>query len=171
MNVTNSLPARARLIAEVLDLVCKASRLEGVVRIALIGSLTTNKPTPKDFDLLVAVTDEMNLTPLAKLGRKFNGHAQNFNKGGEIFLSDPQGHYIGRICHWKRCGPGIRISCDALHCGRRHYLHDDLKTVRLSDDLIAAPPIELWPQIVTRVRIPEDVEHLLLAPLKTPTEP
>jgi hypothetical protein len=114
---------RSRLIAEVLDLVRKASQIPGVLRIALIGSLTTNKPTPKDADLLITITDDVDLAPLAKLGRRFSGHAQNFNKGGEIFLSDPQGHYLGRICHWKRCGPGIRMSCDALHCGRRHYLH------------------------------------------------
>lgn len=157
---------RARLLAEALGFVPKACQLVGVVRIALIGSLTTNKLDPKDADLLVTVTDEMDLAPLAKLGRKLNGHAQNFNKGGEIFLSDPRGHYLGRICHGKLCGPGIRLSCDALHCGRRSYLHDDLKTVRLSDDLIAAPPIELWPQIIIRVAVPEDVEQMLLVPLR-----
>jgi len=79
MKKTNQpLSVRARLITEVLNLVRKARQLPGVVRIALIGSLTTSKPTPKDFDLLVTVMDEMDLAPLAKLGRKFNGHAVNF---------------------------------------------------------------------------------------------
>jgi len=59
------------------------------------------------------------------------------------------------------------MSCDALHCGRRPYLHDDLKTVRLSKDLIAAPPIELWPRIVARVLLPEDVEQGLISHLQT----
>jgi len=157
---------RARLIAEVLPFVRAASKLPGVLRIALIGSLTTDEPNPKDADMLVTVTDDADLAPLAKLGRKLQGHAQGFNRGGEVFLADLEGNYLGRTCPWKRCGPGIRRSCDALHCGRRHYLHDDLEAICLAQDLIAAPPLELWPDIVTRVPIPEDVEQALIVPLK-----
>jgi hypothetical protein len=93
------LTIRSRLIAEVLDLARKASQIPDVLRIALIGSLTTNKLKPKDADLLITVTDKMDLAPLAKLGRQLNGHAQRFNHGSEIFLSDPHGHYLGRTCH------------------------------------------------------------------------
>jgi hypothetical protein len=157
---------RERLLAEVLAFVRAASRLAGVIRVALIGSPTTEEPDPKDADLLVTVTDDMDLTSLATLGRKLQGHAQSFARGGEVFLADPQGHYLGRTCPWKRCGPGIRISCDALHCGRRPYLHDDLETVRLDEDLIMAPPIELWPEVMVRVPAPEDVERELLLPLR-----
>jgi hypothetical protein len=157
---------RARLLAEALAFVQAASRLPGVTRIALIGSLTTEEPDPKDVDLLVAVTDEMDLAPLATLGRKVQGHAQSFARGGEVFLADPRGRYLGRTCPWKRCGPGIRVSCDALHCGRRLYLHDDLEAVHLPEDLIAAPPLELWPQVVARVPVPDDVEEVLLFPLR-----
>jgi hypothetical protein len=159
-------PARTRLIAEVLAFVCAARQLPGVARIALIGSLTTAKPDPKDADVLVTVTDDADLEPLATLGRKLQGHAQGFNRGGEVFLADPRGNYLGRTCPWKRCGPGIRMRCDALHCGRRPYLHDDLGAIRLPQALIAAPPIELWPEIVTRVPIPQDVEQGLVVPLR-----
>ena len=137
-----------------------------MTRIALIGSLTTEEPDPKDADLLVAVTDDMDLAPLATLGRKLQGHAQSLGRGGEVFLVDPWSHYLGRTCPWKQCGPGIRISCDALHCGRRPYLHDDLDTVRLDESLVAAPPIELWPQVMARVSVPEDVEQDVLRPLR-----
>ena len=41
---------RARLIAEVLAFVHAAQRLPGITRIALIGSLPTNKADPKDID-------------------------------------------------------------------------------------------------------------------------
>jgi hypothetical protein len=159
-------PARTRLITEVLAFVCAAGQLPGVVRIALIGSLATAKPDPKDADVLVTVTDDADLAPLATLGRKLQGHAQGFNRGGEVFLADPRGNYLGRTCPWKRCGPGIRMRCDALHCGRRPYLHDDLGAMRLPQALIAAPPIELWPEIVTRVPIPQDVEQGLIVPLR-----
>jgi hypothetical protein len=158
--------ARERLLAEVLAFSQAASRQRGVIRIALIGSLTTDEPDPKDADMLVTVTDDMDLAPLAKLGRQLQGHAQSFVRGGEVFLADPRKHYLGRTCPWKRCGPGIRVRCDALHCGRRPYLHDDLDTIRLAEDLIAAPPIELWPQVMARVPVPEDVEQNLLGALR-----
>lgn len=156
-------PVRPKLIAGVLAFVRAARQLPGVTRIALIGSLTTDEPDPDDADILVTVTDEMDLEPLAALGRKLAGQAQQFNRGGEVFLADPRGNYLGRTCPWKRCGPGIRMSCDALHCGRRPYLHDDLKTITLSRQLIAGPPVELWPQVVVRVPAPEDVEQGLLS--------
>lgn len=58
------------------------------------------------------------------------------------------------------------MSCDALHCGARLYLHDDLDTMPLTSALVAEPPVELWPQVVVRVAVPDDVERLLLAPLR-----
>ena len=158
-------PIRSQLLAEALFFVQAARKLAGVTRIALIGSLATDKPDPKDVDVLVTVTDEADLAPLATLGRKLGGHCQSLGRGADVFLADPQNHYLGRTCPWKQCGPGIRISCDAEHCGRRPYLHDDLQIVRLRTALIAAPPIELWPEVITRVSIPEDVEQELLLPL------
>jgi hypothetical protein len=157
---------RARLIAEVLTFVRAASQLPGVLRIALIGSLTTDEPDPKDADMLVTVTDDADLRPLATLGRKLAGHAQGFNRGGDVFLANPRGYYLGRTCPWRDCRPGIRLSCDALHCGQRPYLHDDLATIKLDQHLIAAPPLELWPQVVARVPIPQDVEQNLIVPLE-----
>ena len=156
---------RTRLIAEVLSFVHAARRLPGITRIALIGSLTTSKADQKDVDLLVTVTDDTDLIPLASLTRKLQGHAQQMNRGGEVFLADPQNHYLGRICQWKVCAPGVRMRCDALHCGRRHYLHDDLKDIKLAPSVLAAPPLELWPQVVARVPIPRDIEQGLLIPI------
>jgi predicted nucleotidyltransferase len=158
---------RDQLLAEVLAFVQAASRLPGVTRIALIGSLATDEPDPKDADLLVTVADAMDLEPLATLARKLHGHAQSLGRGADVFLADPSGHYLGRTCPWKRCGPGIRLSCDALHCGRRLYLHDDLEVIRLDDNLVAAPPIDLWPQVTIRVPVPPDVDQHLLTPLQS----
>lgn len=161
---------RIRLISEVLGVVRQARKLPFVKRIALIGSLTTDKVKPKDADLLVTVSEKAQLAPLAKLGRRFLGHTQSFGSGGEIFLCDSGGKYLGRICHWRRCRPGIRLKCDALNCGRFQYLHDDLKTVCLTDELVAAPPIELWPRVISRVKVPRDVEQLLLFELDDPSD-
>jgi hypothetical protein len=44
-------------------------------------------------------------------------------------------------------------------------LHDDLATVKLDKHLIAAPPLELWPQVVARVPVPQDAEQGLIVQL------
>ncbi len=56
------------------------------------------------------------------------------------------------------------MSCDAWHCGRRHYLHDDFGAIRLAPEVVAAPPLVLWPQTTARIPMPADVEqrHWLL---------
>ncbi len=157
---------RQKLLEEVVIFVQAATQIPGITRIALIGSLTTDKIDPKDVDMLVTVTDSADLIRLATLGRKLSGHAQNIGRGGEVFLADEQDNYLGRICPWKRCGPGIRLSCDALHCGRRPYLHDDLKEIKLPKSLVAEPPLELWPEVVTRVPVPADVDEIVIRSLQ-----
>ena len=138
-----------------------AARLSGVRRIALIGSIVTDRPSPKDVDLLVYVSSDADLAPLAELGRQLKGGMQSHSRGADVFLADERGQYLGRTCSWKLCKPGVRASCDALHCGRRPYLHDDTATVRLVDSLIGSPPLELWPAVVRRVALPADVEQFL----------
>src|SRR5438874_4869990 len=127
---------RDRLLVGVRAFVQAARQLPGVTRLALIGSLTTTKPHPKDADLLVTVTDTADLARLAALARKLQGHAQRFNHGGDVFLADPHGRYLGRTCPWKECAPGLRMRCDARHCGQRQFLHDDVSTITLSAALI-----------------------------------
>lgn len=160
-------PIRAHLLGGALLFVRAAGALPGVSRIALLGSLATVKANPKDIDLLVTVADDADLTLLAALGRKLQGHAQGRNASADIFLANPRGDYIGRTCHWKVCRPGVRMSCDVLHCGRRPYLHDDLQEITLKRELVAHPPIVLWPQVSARLAPPADVEAILLAPLRT----
>ena len=158
---------RPHLLAAALTFVRAAHEVPGVTRIALIGSRATDEPSPKDVDLLVTVTPDANLSPLAALGRKLQANAQcGTGRGGEVFLADPSGNYLGRLCPWRECGPGLHRDCDAQHCGRRLYLHDDLQVVSLSRDLVAAPPLELWPRIVIRGDLPNDVQQALVEPLK-----
>jgi hypothetical protein len=154
-------PVRDTLLEAALWFVPSAARLPGVQRIALIGSIVTDRPSPKDVDLLVYVTNDVDLAPLAELGRRLKGRLQSHSRGADVFLANGRGRYLGRTCSWKRCRPGIRASCDALHCGRRPFLHDDLATVKLADSLIGAPPLELWPVVVRRVVLPADVERFV----------
>ena len=164
-------PLRAFLLQGVLRFTAAVGGLPGVDRIALVGSLTTHKASPKDADVLVTVASDCDLDRLAKAARALKGHAQTRNSGADIFLADPDpaGRYVGRICHWRDCRPGIRLACRAQHCGRREFLNDDLQDVELSSTLVAAPPIELWPVVVRRVAVPVDVEELLLRALQART--
>jgi hypothetical protein len=136
----------------------------GVRRIALLGSMTTAKAIPKDVDLLVTIGQMMDLTQLARSGRRLKGLAQTINLGADIFLADTVGDYLGRICHYRECHP--RAACRAQHCGLRAHLNDDLHVVTLSKDLIASPPVEVWPKVVRRLTVPADVEEILLTKLK-----
>ena len=158
-------PLRNFLLDAVLQFTLQAYRLPGVLRIALIGSLTTPKPNPKDADVLVTVDPAMDLKGLASLGRQLKGRGQTRNSGADIFLAHPDQQYIGRICGWRECDFGIRVSCQARHCGRREYLNDDLHVVKIDTRLIECPPVELWPVVVCRQVVPGDVTQRLLDPL------
>src|SRR6266446_10757605 len=81
--------------------------------------------------------------------------------------STPPAITSGAFCHWRECRPGIRLACDARHCGSRPFLHDDLDDLRLEPALAKAPPVEIWPKIVRRVDLPSDVETLLVRPLES----
>jgi len=152
---------REQMLAGVLGFVRAVAPIVGVRRIALIGSIMTAKSTPKDVDLLVTVTDDTDLSPLARCARQLQGRLQGLNHWADVFLADERGRYLGRTCTWRECRPGIRASCDALHCGRRPHLHDDLGDVRLNRALIASPPVEIWPTVIRRSAVPVDVEALL----------
>jgi len=152
---------RAFLIAEAFRFINAICSMPGIERIALIGSLTTDKPDPKDADLLVTVADDLDLTALATESRRLKGRAQTKNRGADIFLASPAGKYIGRICHWRECAPGIRLACNAQHCGKRMYLHDDLNVVNLSSRLVANPPIQVWPRVEYGGQGPADLMPFL----------
>jgi hypothetical protein len=155
------LGSRWDLLAAAICFVRGAAAVPGVRSVSLLGSITTARPNPKDIDLLVDIGDETGVTVLATHARRLQGRAQQLNRGADIFLADEHGRYLGRTCPWRECRPGIRVSCDALHCGRRPHLHDDLKTLRLEDHLVAAPPVTIWPEVVRRMRLPADVERMI----------
>ncbi|ABD06658.1 hypothetical protein RPB_1950 [Rhodopseudomonas palustris HaA2] len=154
---------RPVLLAAARDFVRAAAQIEGVRRIALIGSLVTDKPAPKDIDLLVTIDAAMDLDDLARTGRQMQGKANRVNLGGEVFLAGDDGVYLGRICHYRECH--TRMLCRAQHCGARNHLNDDLHDVTLSPQLIAEPPLELWPKLIRRTELPADVEAILIAEL------
>jgi hypothetical protein len=155
---------RRHLLLAVGSFVRAARNCLGVTRVALVGSLTSAKPIPHDADVLVSIDDTIDFPRLALAGRRLKGAAQHINLGADIFLADERRRYLGRICGYRECHPRARRQ--AQHCGRRNHLNDDLHILTLPQDLIASPPLELWPRVVRRVTVPADVEVLLLADLE-----
>jgi predicted nucleotidyltransferase len=153
-------PLRAFLLREVKRFVESTSQISGVVRIALIGSLVTNKPDPKDADVLVTIDENVDIDSLAEAGRRLKGKGQSQGSGADIFLASPEGDYLGRICSFRECHPRVRCSGNQCHLGSR--ICDDLDIVRLDRKLVEAPPLELWPQLTCRKAIPDDVRKVLL---------
>ena len=163
----SSAEIRATLLDLTREFVLDARRIPGVLRIAMLGSLLTAKPRPKDADVLVTIADGIDLGAIAKLGRRLKGSAQGkLNSGADVFLSNGAERYVGRICHYRTCHP--RVLCRARHCGVVPHLADDLDVVDLSAELVVTPPLEVFPEIVARVPIPSDVERLFVAPLRPP---
>jgi len=156
-------PRRPLLLA-VLSFVRETGACLGVRRISLIGSIVTAKPIPKDIDVLVTIDAEMELSKLARAGRRLQGSTQTINLGADIFLADATDRYLGRICHYRECHPWAL--CLAQHCGQKDHLNDDFHVVTLSEKLISSPPIDLWPKVVRRMMVPPDVENILLTELE-----
>jgi len=157
----------AATLSFVLGLIAptRGTPMQGIIRISLIGSLATDKPDPKDIDLLLTVTDDMELAPLASRARKLKTTARNLQRDADIFLANPGGDYLGRTCSRRDCRPGVRLRCHALHCGARPFLHDDLQIVKLSRLVTSSPPVDLWPKVVLRKEIPNDLRQGLIEPL------
>ncbi len=161
----SSIEIRATLLELTREFVLSARNCLGVTRIAIVGSILTSKPRPKDVDILVSVSESVDLAKLAKLGRRLKGTAQGrLNSGADVFLATELGRYVGRVCHYRECHP--RVLCRARHCGAVQHLADDLDAVSLDRYLIIAPPLELFPAILSRVAVPEDVDNLLVMPLR-----
>ena len=161
MRRTNRLGHRSDLLDATIRFITSIIEVPGIQSISLLGSIVTDRANPKDIDLLLAISDDTDVSVLAAHARRLQGRAQQLNRGADIFLADEHGTYLGRTCHWKECRPGIRAACDALHCGRRPHLHDDLEDIRLDPRTVTAPPVTLWPQVVRRVALPPDVERMI----------
>src|SRR2546422_8861125 len=154
---------RQELLNGLRRFAASARQIAGIRRIAILGSIVTAKPDPKDIDVLVVVADDADLAPLATCSRRLQGYAQSVNRGADVFLADERGTYIGRTCHWKDCRPGVRPSFDALHCGRRPYLHDDLDAIHLNPNVVRTPLVTIWPVVERRIELPPDGEEVVAA--------
>ena len=155
---------RRTLLSLTLDFVRGTRTLAGVTRIAMLGSLLGSTLYPKDADLLVTITSEVDFNRLAALGRRLKGRAQAINSGADIFLADDSPQYVGRICHYRECFP--RRACQARNCGAVRHLSDDLDILTLTPEIVNHPPLLVHPRVEASIPIPTDVLELLIRPLE-----
>lgn len=151
---------RSFLLAALAKFIRAVAEVPGVTRVAVIGSLTTAKASPKDADALVTVSDDADFELLAQLGRKLKGAAQTRNRGADIFLASHAGRYLGRTCSYRECHP--RIACAGMQCGSGRWICNDLEVVTLPDRLLAEPPLEVWPKVIIRTTLPADTFQILV---------
>jgi hypothetical protein len=151
---------RREFIKNALWFAQTASKLPDVLRIALIGSITTPKLKPKDVDLLITLADNTPIKPVADLGRKLLGKqmAVGDSSGADIFIASEKGAYLGRTCQYRDCFP--RMSCEGSQCNGS-YLCNDFHRVNLKKELIANPPVELFPTLLVRAPLPKDLVQAL----------
>lgn len=128
--------------------------------------MTTAKAIPKDIDILVTIASRADTRAIAGAARKLKGQTHYITLNADVFLVDAAGNCIGRTCPFRE--PSPRARCRGLSCGHDTHVCDDTADLKLARDLILAPPIELWPQVVRRVAVPADVESILLAALELP---
>ena len=153
---------RENIIQLVYEFFVSCLKINSVKRIAIIGSILTQKEKPNDVDLLLTIPDDLELNRLAKFCRVLQGKSGQIGGGADVFVVNLNNKYLGRICIWKVCKFGVRMRCDADNCGKREYLHDDLSVIKLSKELIDNPPLILFPKIIRNVSIPLDVEEGLI---------
>ena len=103
-----------------LTFVRAARSSPGVPRIALLGSLATDKPVPKAARRTPHHRAALDLSSLARFSRRLKGMAQTINLGADVFLADTTGRYLGRICHYRECNP--RVLSRSSIAGKRTIL-------------------------------------------------
>ncbi len=136
----------------------RAIKLETITRIALIGSICTEKKHPKDIDILLTIAPGAEISPIARLKRQMSGRIQRGLLGADIFLVE-KGRYIGRPCRFREPHPRVACAYDGLRCDfDRPFLCDTSDSFELKDELITSPPITLYPELQARVKTPEDVQ-------------
>ena len=74
---------RQKLLAHLPWFVRSVTKVPGVRKISILGSITTEKLKPKDIDFLVMIEDSAELEPVARLSRKLKGRTGS-EGGGRV---------------------------------------------------------------------------------------
>jgi len=146
---------RAELLAAVRWFLERIPEVPGVERVELVGSLATDKPDPKDLDLLVTVGAGADLTELAALGRKVLGRRKTGTWGADLFVVE-DGRCLGRTCNYRE--PHPRVRCGRCRCvPERPFLCDTSGAFTVDVGALTGSGVLLWPQFQAAKDVPGDV--------------
>ena len=156
---TNSTPTDRSVLLDCTQwFVEEIKQLDGIIRVALIGSICTNQEKPKDIDILITIREGMDIKGIATLKRKLSGRIQRGSLGADVFLVE-NGQYIGRPCNYRE--PWVRVSCaedkNVCHIDRP-FLCDTSRNFQLGKEVVKNPPIILWPEVTANIAIPHDIK-------------
>jgi hypothetical protein len=164
---------REQFLKGALDYVRALQQVHIVRSIALFGSLTTEKPDPKDVDLLIVLTDTVKLERLPKgnwvglddqatfdalvsLNQTARGEKRRqlmqrkYQQIDELFVATSQYQYIGRLS----------LDYDSFPLRR----DDGAINPKPLEILFRSSSMNLWPSIQLSGQCPQDVfEHLIRA--------
>ena len=139
----------------------EVKQFKEVRQVALIGSICTNKPNPKDIDLLISIKPKTDLKKLATLRRKTQGRIGQGLLGTDMFIVE-DGRYLGRLCRYREPWPRVVCCNDNLICDRtRNYLCNTSNNFSIDKSIINNPPITIYPKFSTTIEIPNDVGKVL----------
>jgi hypothetical protein len=133
--------------------------VRGVERVALVGSVATEKSNPKDIDFLLTVGPNLDIQAAATAGRKLKGHLQGHASGADVFLCNQDHEYIGRTCNYRECH--TRVACEGADCRPGSWLKTDFHLLKLEQSLCKNPPVTIWPVQEVAVPVPADVQQML----------
>ena len=151
---------RAAFIRNALEFAEKISQLEGVRRIAIVREITTPMKNPEILCLVVTVSEDAPIKPIADAGRKLKSRMQSMPTaaGADVFLASETHEYLGRTCSYRECHP--RAACQGSQCNGT-FVNNDFHVFTLEKEVIQSPPVEVFPQVIIRSRIPDDLRRAL----------
>ena len=151
---------RSAFIRNALEFAEKISRQKGVQRIAIVREITKPIREPEILCLLVTIDEEAPIKPIADIGRKLKGRMVSMPNaaGADVFLANEAHEYLGRTCSYRECHP--RVACEGSQCYGT-YIANDFHVFTPGPEVIQSPPVEVYPQVVIRERIPDDLRRAL----------
>ncbi len=133
------LDRRTRIDQAVAKFITLVQHVEGVLEVALFGSVATEKAVPDDFDLMVFIKDVQCIPAISSSIRSITStfHAH------DVFLFDENRQYLGRVCHRKKC-PALSVECKVYGCGKVKYLQVIEGFTFQAKQALAQKPVPLW---------------------------
>lgn len=149
--VEEEIKKKKELIEQSINMFVESvSKIDGIIEIALFGSLVTGKKRiAKDIDLMVFIEDINCIDKLALCHRRVLG---KFHANPDVFVFTKNKQFLGNICRRKEC-PARSVDCQVLDCGKIKYIRKRQNLIFNERNIFKNKPRLLWlnPQYETSI--------------------